>query len=75
MNKKDKTVAILLAFFLGAFGGHKFYLGQITMGIVYLIFCWTLIPSIVSFVEFILLIIMKPEEFDAKYNSGGQPVA
>ena len=33
---KSKTTAYLLWFFLGVFGVHKFYLGKIGMGILYL---------------------------------------
>lgn len=36
---KNKWVAFLLCFFLGAFGAHKFYEGKIGMGILYLLTC------------------------------------
>ena len=36
MDQKSKDVAYLLWFFLGVFGAHKFYLGQIGIGVVYL---------------------------------------
>jgi TM2 domain-containing membrane protein YozV len=49
--KKDPKAAILMALFLGNFGIHKFYLGQTTWGVIYLIFCWTGIPGIVAFFE------------------------
>ena len=35
---KDKNVAAILAFFLGGLGVHRFYLNQIGLGFVYLIF-------------------------------------
>ena len=44
MIMKNKTVAILLAFFLGGIGVHKFYLGNAMLGVVYLLLCWTGIP-------------------------------
>ena len=50
-RKKSAVVALLLAIFLGGIGGHKFYLGNIVLGILYLVFCWTGIPSIVALVE------------------------
>jgi TM2 domain-containing membrane protein YozV len=34
--KKDVTVAYLLWLFLGLIGAHKFYLGKIGMGILYI---------------------------------------
>jgi len=49
--KKNPTSAVLLALFLGGLGIHKFYMGQIGLGILYLIFCWTYIPAIIAFIE------------------------
>lgn len=49
--QKNPTTAVLLALFLGGLGTHKFYLGQTGMGVVYLLFCWTYIPSIIAFME------------------------
>ena len=49
----DKLVYILLAFFLGALGVHKFYAGQIGMGIIYLVMCFAsflVIPALVLLV-------------------------
>ena len=59
--KKSRIAAALLAFFLGGFGVHKFYLGKIGQGFLYLIFCWTFIPAIIAFIEllFIYAIPMK----------------
>ena len=34
---KNKWITLLLWFFLGLFGGHKFYEGKIGMGILYLL--------------------------------------
>jgi len=65
---KDKNVAAILAFFFGGIGVHKFYLGQIGSGIVYLMFCWTFIPSIIAFIEFIILAVMDRDEFNRRYN-------
>jgi len=67
-NGKSKLAAALLAFFLGSLGVHKFYLGQIGWGVIYLLFCWTLIPGLVSLVEFVLLLTMSDDEFNRKYG-------
>lgn len=66
---KSKTVAALLAFFLGGVGAHKFYLGKNGQGILYLIFVWTWIPAILGLIEGISYIVNSQEEFDAKYNN------
>lgn len=65
---KSKLAAFLFAFFLGGFGIHKFYLGRVGWGIVYLVFCWTFIPSIIGLVEAIIYITMSDEAFAAKYG-------
>ena len=67
-NGKSKIAAALLAFFLGGFGVHKFYLGQIGLGFLYLIFCWTFIPAIIAFIEFIIFLTMSDETFNSKYG-------
>jgi TM2 domain-containing membrane protein YozV len=65
---KNKLAAALLAIFLGGFGIHKFYLGKIGMGILYLVFCWTGVPEIIGIIEGILMLLMSDEAFNAKYN-------
>ena len=42
---------MLLALFLGTFGAHHFYLRRNGLGIMYVLFCWTGIPTIASFIE------------------------
>lgn len=68
VSKKSRIVAAILAFFLGGFGIHKFYLGRVGQGILYLLFCWTSIPSIIAFIEFIIYLCGSEEAFDQKYN-------
>lgn len=73
--RKDKQLAAVLALLLGGLGVHKFYLGKVGQGILYLIFCWTLIPAIVSFIEAIVLLSQSEESFQrsigAPYRTGG----
>ncbi|MHB8120545.1 MAG: TM2 domain-containing protein [Desulfuromonadaceae bacterium] len=68
-NGKSKLAAVLFAFFLGSFGFHKFYLGSIGMGVIYLLLCWTFIPSVLGIIEGILLLIMSEEDFNRKYGT------
>ena len=65
---KSKYVAALLAFFLGGFGAHKFYLGKNGQGILYLIFCWTYIPACIALLEGIIYLTKSEGEFNAKYG-------
>jgi TM2 domain-containing membrane protein YozV len=67
-NGKNKGVAALFGILLGAFGVHKFYLGQPGMGILYLLLFWTGIPSIVGLVEGIIYLTMSDQEFTYKYG-------
>jgi len=69
VSNKTRMTAVVLAFFLGGLGVHKFYLGRTLLGVLYLVFCWTLIPSCIAFIEFIMLLIMSDHDFDMKYNS------
>jgi TM2 domain-containing membrane protein YozV/uncharacterized tellurite resistance protein B-like protein len=65
---KNKNTATILSFFLGGFGIHRFYLGQITLGILYILFFWTFIPLIIAVLDTILFFNMTQEKFDSKYN-------
>ena len=51
LGEKNRIIAALLAFFGGSIGLHKFYMGNIASGIMYIIFWWTAIPSILSFIH------------------------
>jgi TM2 domain-containing membrane protein YozV len=68
-DKKSKTVAALLALLVGGLGVHHFYLNNPVLGIFYLVFCFTLIPAIIAFIEAIVFLTMSDEAFDAKYNT------
>ena len=67
---RKKGSAALLALLLGGFGVHRFYLGETVMGVIYLMFCWTLLPAMVAFLEALFLLMMSEREFDMKYNVG-----
>ncbi len=69
---KSKTTAALLAFFIGGFGAHKFYLGEKSSGIVRIILTCTIIGAFVSgvlaLIDFIQLLTMDEDAFDRQYN-------
>jgi TM2 domain-containing membrane protein YozV len=65
---KNKIIAGVLAILLGGLGVHKFYLGNLGQGIIYLLFCWTGIPGIIGLIEGILYLVKTDEEFDRLYN-------
>ena len=65
-GEKNRIVAALLAFFAGSIGLHKFYIGNISSGIMYILFWWTAVPSILSLIEGISLLCMSDAEFNYK---------
>ncbi|WP_456277754.1 TM2 domain-containing protein [Bacillus sp. AK128] len=65
---KSRVAAGVLGILLGNFGVHKFYLGKIWMGLLYLVFSWTGIPGIIGLIEGILYLVKTEEEFHAKYG-------
>jgi len=65
---RNKTTAGIFALLLGGLGIHKFYLGKIGMGIIYVLFCWTFIPAIAGFIEGIIYLSMSDQAFRAKYG-------
>jgi TM2 domain-containing membrane protein YozV len=78
-GEKNKVVAALLAFFLGSFGAHKFYLGKNKAGVIMLL-CFfpgillfaipTLIMGVIAFIEFIIYLVTSDEDFDRNYVQG-----
>ena len=66
---KSKVAAGVLGILLGGFGIHKFYLGNIGLGIVYILFAWTFIPAIIGFIEGIIYLTYSgdDEAFTEKY--------
>jgi len=63
---KSRITAGIFALLLGGLGVHKFYMGKIGMGILYLVFCWTFVPSIVGFIEGIVFLTESDESFAKK---------
>jgi len=49
--RRDEVVGILMALFLGTFGAHHFYLRRTGLGILYLCFFWSGIPTLLGFIE------------------------
>lgn len=64
----SRVAAALFAILLGGLGIHKFYLGRIGQGIIYILLFWTFIPAVVALIEGIVYLTMSDEEFARKYG-------
>lgn len=60
-HKVNKIIYLIVTFFLGGLGVHKFYAGKTVLGILYLVFCWTYIPSLIAFFEFLGALFKKED--------------
>jgi TM2 domain-containing membrane protein YozV len=69
-NIKSQNVATVLAAFLGGLGIHRFYLNRPVSGIIYLLLCWTGIPSLIASVETIIYAFTSQQNWARKYNNG-----
>ncbi len=65
----SKTILLLLTFFGGGLGLHKFYLRKPVQGIFYILFCWTGIPGLIALVEFIVYAFTSEERLNQKYQA------
>lgn len=63
---KDKNLAGILGLFFGGLGVHRFYLGQIGLGILYLFFFY--ISWFIGIIDALVFLSMDQEEFDRKFN-------
>ena len=66
---KNKGIAILLALFLGGLGAHKFYMGENTKGILFLLFFWTFIPGIIACFNIIGYLLTSEADWNQRHNS------
>jgi TM2 domain-containing membrane protein YozV len=66
---KTRTNALLLAFFFGGMGVHKFYLNKPGQGLAYFLFCWTFIPSLIAIGDVLWLALMSDVDFHRRFNS------
>ncbi|RIO81418.1 TM2 domain-containing protein, partial [Staphylococcus gallinarum] len=52
--KVNKVIYVVLCFFLGWIGVHKFYSNQLLQGMFHLVFFWTGIPYIIAIISGII---------------------
>ena len=59
----QKSIAIMLAIFLGGIGIHKFYTNRPGWGFLYLVFCWTFVPAVIAILEAISWMSYRDDRF------------
>jgi TM2 domain-containing membrane protein YozV/RNA polymerase subunit RPABC4/transcription elongation factor Spt4 len=67
-SNKSKTMAAILAIFLGGFGVHKLYLGQPVRAILFFLFSWTGITFLIGVVQGIAYLLMSEQKFAQKFG-------
>jgi len=66
---KNRTTAAVFAFFLGGLGVHRFYLGQVGLGILYFCLMFIGVSFVLGFIDAAVFMTMDDKEFDRRYNS------
>ena len=61
-RRVNKVIFIVLALFLGDLGIHKFYIGQNFKGFMYLLFCWSCIPGLLSAISALRVLLFEPAD-------------
>jgi TM2 domain-containing membrane protein YozV len=68
---RNKYVAALLAFFLGTFGIHRFYLGRNGTGVLMIVLSITIVGLLVTgiwaLIDMVRYLIMSDAEFEHRY--------
>jgi TM2 domain-containing membrane protein YozV len=65
---KSRVLAIVFALVLGFIGIHKFYLGKMAQGVIYVLFFWTGIPAFIAWIEALIYLTKSNEEWAAQYG-------
>ena len=63
---KSRIIAGVLGILLGSFGIHKFYMGNIIAGVVYLLFSWCIIPGVLGIVEGVVCLLEDDDKFQER---------
>ncbi|MDO4998523.1 MAG: TM2 domain-containing protein [Neisseria sp.] len=61
----NKALYIAMALLFGSFGVHKFCAGRFWWGVLYLLFSWTGVPTVIGIIEGILAIFKESDSLGA----------
>src|SRR5678815_1435146 len=68
-STRSKTAAALFALFLGLAGIHRFYLGQVGLGILYFCLMFFGISFVLGIIDAVVFFGMDEQTFNRKYNT------
>jgi TM2 domain-containing membrane protein YozV len=66
----SKVAAGLLAILLGGLGVHRFYLGDLGLGLLYALFSWSGVPSVIGLIEGIVYLAKSDEAWAREHPAG-----
>lgn len=69
----SKASLLILTFFFGGLGAHKFYLGKYWQGALYFLFFWAYIPFIIALAEFVGYAFTSTQQLNEKYSAKCSP--
>jgi hypothetical protein len=69
IGHRRRTTAAALAIFGGAFGAHKFYLGQPIQGLLYCAVFWTFVPVLFGLFEGLHFLLTSDQRFEIDHNT------
>lgn len=69
----ERKKAVVLCLLLGTFGAHRFYMHQPYRAMGYLLFSWTLVPSVLSVIDAAFLMKMSDEDFKEERDENTPP--
>lgn len=74
-RKKSSGTMWLLWFFLGGIGGHRFYLGETVMGIIYVVLAALALPTaFISLAASGILLLIDAFTNTARYNAANERI-
>ena len=68
-NDKSRVVYGILGLIFGGWGIHKFYIGRWKIALLYLVFAWTFIPSIIGFIEGVIALMEDDRAFQKRLSA------
>jgi TM2 domain-containing membrane protein YozV len=66
-SKRDRIAAALFSLLLGWCGAQKLYVGNLSAGVLCMLFFWTGIPLIIGVIEGVSYLAMSDEDFAHKH--------